>query len=95
MVDKQDTKKATPMKLIGQVIAKKMQKTVTVQVERTFSDSYTKKVVRRSKKYQVHDEQGQADVGDTVEIVEGRPVSKTKFMYLGRIIKPHAQGKAQ
>lgn len=93
MVNKQDAPKSIPMKLVGKVIANKMQKTVTVQVERTFVDSYSKKVLRRSKKYQVHDENLQAHVGDVVEIYEGRPVSKTKFMYLGRIIKPHAQGK--
>lgn len=93
MVEKQDAPTSSPMKLVGEVVSKKMDKTVTVNVERTFMDPYSKKVLRRSKKYQVHDGQQQAHVGDTVEIYEGRPVSKTKFMYLGRIIKSQAQGE--
>lgn len=93
MVGNQDTQVSTPMKLVGEVISKKMAKTVTVLVDRTFVDPYTKKVLRRSKKYHVHDEQQLANVGDVVEIYEGRPVSKTKFMYLGRTIKSKPQGE--
>jgi small subunit ribosomal protein S17 len=93
MVGNHDTHVSTPMKLVGEVISKKMQKTITVRVERTFTDPYSKKVLRRSKKYHVHDEQEQANVGDVVEIYEGRPVSKTKFMYLGRTIKSQPQGE--
>jgi len=92
MVEKQDAPISKPMKLVGRVIARNMQKTVTVNIERTFIDSYSKKVLRRSKKYQVHDAQEQAHIGDTVEIYEGRPVSKTKYMYLGRIIKSQPEG---
>jgi small subunit ribosomal protein S17 len=75
--------------LTGEVISDKMEKTVVVKVERTFTHPRLKKVMRSAKKYKVHDEAGASTVGDIVEIYEGRPVSKTKFMYLGRVIKSH------
>lgn len=72
--------------LVGHVISDAMDKTVVVKVERTFMHPRLKKVMRVFKKYKVHDEKESANVGDQVEIYEGRPVSKTKYMYLGRII---------
>lgn len=73
--------------LVGQVISDKMEKTVVVKVDRDIRHADYHKVVRGNKKYKVHDEREQAKVGDIVEIFEGRPVSKTKYMYLARIIK--------
>jgi small subunit ribosomal protein S17 len=78
------TKKRT---MTGQVISDKMDKTVVVKIVRDFQHPVFKKVVRRAKNYKVHDEQEQAKAGDIVEIYEGRPVSKTKYMYLSRIIR--------
>lgn len=72
--------------LVGKVISDKMDKTIVVDVERTYTHPRLKKVMRTSKKYKVHDEQEQAHIGDRVEIYEGRPVSKTKYMYLSHII---------
>lgn len=72
--------------LLGRVVSDKMHKTVVVAVERTYMHTLLKKVMRSVKKYKVHDENQQARVGDTVEIYEGRPVSKTKYMYLARVI---------
>ena len=46
-----------------------------------------KKVVRTDKKYKVHDEKEVAHEGDIVEIFEGRPISKTKYMYLSRVLE--------
>ena len=74
----------------GIVISDKMQKTVVVAVERTFRHPLFNKTVRVKRKYKVHDEQGVAKVGDTVTFVEGRPVSKTKYMYLEKVIGPLA-----
>lgn len=71
----------------GLVISDKMQKTIVVKVERTYMHVRYKKVMRTFKKYKVHDESGQARIGDIVDFYEGRPVSKTKYMYLGRIVK--------
>ena len=73
--------------LVGKVISDKMDKTIVVQIARDLREPDYQKVVRRSKKYKVHDMQEQAKVGDTVEIFEGRPMTKTKYMYLSRIIK--------
>ncbi len=70
----------------GQVISDKMDKTVVVNVERTFMHPVLKKVVRRVKKFKVHDENEQAKVGDVIEFYEGRPVSKTKYMYLYKVV---------
>jgi small subunit ribosomal protein S17 len=72
--------------LLGRVVSDKMQKTVVVAVERTYMHTLLKKVMRSVKKYKVHDENRQARVGDIVEIYEGRPVSKTKYMYLARVV---------
>lgn len=73
--------------LVGTVISDKMNKTVVVEVERSFSHSQVHKVVKQRKKYKVHDEHEQAKVGDVVELFEGKPVSKTKYMYLARVIR--------
>ena len=78
--------------LTGTVISDKMQKTVVVEVERTFKHPLFNKTVRVKRKYKVHDEQEQSQVGDIVAFYEGRPVSKTKYMYLERVIGPSSMG---
>jgi len=72
---------------IGVVISDKMDKTVVVETERIFKNADFQKVMRKTKKYKVHDELGKAKVGDVVEFFEGRPVSKTKYMYFARVVK--------
>lgn len=64
--------------LIGRVVSDKMDKTVTVLVERKVKHPMYGKVMVRSKKYHAHNEGNSAKVGDLVEIVETRPVSRTK-----------------
>ncbi len=64
--------------LTGVVVSDKMDKTITVRVERTLRHPKYLKYIRRHAKYQAHDEQGEACIGDTVEIVEMRPMSKLK-----------------
>ena len=64
--------------LQGVVTSDKGDKTVTVRVERRFTHPIYKKTVRSSKKYAAHDEENRCKVGDVVEIVESRPISKTK-----------------
>jgi len=64
--------------LQGIVVSDKMDKTVTVQVERRFTHPLYKKVIRRSKKYAAHDESNSAKTGDRVSIRECRPISKRK-----------------
>ncbi len=72
----------------GKVISDKMDKTLVVKTERTFIQKEFSKIMRSVKKYKVHDENNQAKVGDLVEFFEGRPVSKTKYMYLKQVIQP-------
>ena len=64
--------------LIGRVVSDKMEKTVTVLVERKVKHPMYGKVMVRSKKYHAHNEGNAAKAGDLVEIVETRPISRTK-----------------
>ena len=64
--------------LIGRVVSDKMEKTVTVLVERKVKHPMYGKVMVRSKKYHAHNEGNSARAGDLVQIVETRPVSRTK-----------------
>jgi small subunit ribosomal protein S17 len=71
----------------GEVISDKMDKTVVVRVTRTFKHPLFGKVLKAQKNYKVHDQGGEAATGDVVEFQEGRPLSKTKYMHLTRIVK--------
>lgn len=64
--------------LEGKVVSDKMDKTITVLVERRFMHPMYKKYVRKSSKYAAHDEQNQFKAGDVVAIQECRPISKRK-----------------
>ena len=64
--------------LKGKVIKDKNNKTVVVLVKRRFSHSFFDKVVTSSKKFHVHDEKNKFKIGDTVKIIETRPISKRK-----------------
>lgn len=80
--------------LVGKVVSDAMDKTVVVKTERTFMHPQFHKTICIQKKYKVHDEQETAKVGDIIEFYEGRPVSKTKYMYLSRVIHESNTGKA-
>ena len=88
-----EDKKIQERLMSGIVVSDKMDKTVVVKVERTFRHPLLGKTMRSLKNYKVHDEGNQAKVGDLVEFYEGRPVSKTKYMYLGRVVKQNAVAK--
>ena len=64
--------------LVGRVVSRKMSKTVVVAVQSTGAHRKYKKTVRRISNLKAHDEKGTCRVGDVVEIVECRPLSKTK-----------------
>jgi len=72
---------------IGVVVSDKADKTVTVQVERRFAHPLYGKQVAKTKKYHAHDEENQFRVGDTVRIVETRPLSKTKRWRVAELIE--------
>jgi small subunit ribosomal protein S17 len=71
---------------VGMVVSDKPEKTAVVSVETLVQHPLYKKRVRRSKRFMVHDEQNAARVGDTVRIVETRPLSARKRWRLGNII---------
>ena len=73
--------------LVGKVVSSKKNKTITVVVETYKKDPLYGKRVKYSKKYAVHDESNKAQVGDTVRIVETRPLSKTKYFYVKEIVE--------
>jgi small subunit ribosomal protein S17 len=72
--------------LIGVVTSDKMAKTIVVQVNTKKLHVLYKKYVSRSKKYKAHDEKNEAHVGDTVRIIESRPISKEKCWRLVEIL---------
>ena len=71
--------------LTGRVVSDKMDKTVTVLVERQVMHPVIGKVVSRSKKYHAHNEGNDAKVGDKVVIEECRPISKTKAWKVAKV----------
>ena len=71
---------------VGLIVSDKADKTVTVAVEDLVRHPMYKKRVRRSKKFIVHDEQNEARVGDTVRIIETRPLSRRKRCRLANVI---------
>lgn len=76
-----------PKKLYqGVVISDKMDKTVTARYERTFVHPKLHKVLKVTKNYKVHDETNSAKEGDVIEFYQVRPLSKTKYMCLNRIV---------
>lgn len=81
-----DTAKLTRT-LTGTVTSDKMDKTVTVLVERRVKHPLYGKYVVESKKYHAHDEANECGVGDKVEIAETRPLSKTKSWKVTRILE--------
>jgi small subunit ribosomal protein S17 len=74
-------------KLVGRVVSDKRSKTVTVLVESRTTHELYGKIVGRSRKYHAHDEKGEYKMGDTVEIAESRPISKTKSWVVTRLVQ--------
>lgn len=73
--------------LIGKVVSNKMDKTVVVQVENRVKHPIYGKIIIRTNKYKAHDENNQYNEGDTVEIAEGRPISRSKSWRVVRLIE--------
>ena len=64
--------------LSGVVISSNSNKSITVNVTRRIKHKLYKKIIRQTKKYHAHDEKNEFNVGDTVTIIESKPISKTK-----------------
>ena len=76
--------------LIGTVVSDKRNKTVTVLIERRVKHPIYGKIMIRSSKYHAHDENSEYKLGDTVEITESRPLSKTKNWVATRLVQKAA-----
>jgi len=79
--------KANRRRLMGRVVSDKMEKTVTVLVERQVKHALYGKFVKKSTKYHAHDEANECAIGDTVLIEEGVPRSKTKTWSVARLVE--------
>ncbi len=80
-------KQALKRTLVGTVVADKMDKTVTVLIERRVRHPLYGKIIVRSNKYHAHNEGNVAKAGDMVEIQEGRPISKTKAWTVTKVVQ--------
>ncbi|MBR5646182.1 MAG: 30S ribosomal protein S17 [Treponema sp.] len=81
------TVKNAKRSFLGLVTSEKMDKTIVVTIKTKKMDRLYKKYVTRTKKYMAHDENNDAHVGDTVRIVECRPLSKNKCWRLAEIVE--------
>ena len=72
---------------IGTVVSDKMDKTIVVAVEDSYQHPLYKKTMKRTYKLKAHDENNECGIGDTVEVMETRPLSKDKRWRLTRIIE--------
>ena len=71
----------------GTVVSDKMDKTVMVKIDQVYRHPTYKKIIRRSSKFAAHDEANDAHIGDTVRIMETRPLSKSKRWRVVEIVE--------
>jgi len=72
---------------VGRLVSSKMDKTVVVAVADTFTHRLYHRTIKKTKKFHAHDEENRCNVGDEVEIVSSRPLSKTKRWRVREIVK--------
>ncbi|MBR7033287.1 MAG: 30S ribosomal protein S17 [Clostridia bacterium] len=72
---------------VGKVVSDKMEKTIVVAIEDNVKHPTYGKIIKRTSKIHAHDENGECRIGDKVEVMETRPLSKTKRWRLVRIIE--------
>jgi small subunit ribosomal protein S17 len=82
-----EAKKALKNEKVGEVVSTKMQKTIVVEVSRRVPHPLYKRIIKKRKKFYAHDEQGTANLGDVVRIIECRPLSKLKRWQLLDIVR--------
>ncbi|MBA4697660.1 MAG: 30S ribosomal protein S17 [Legionella sp.] len=78
---------STGRSLVGKVVSNKMQKTIVVMVVRTIKHPKYGKIIRRRTKLHAHDEKQICEIGNTVRIIESRPISKMKTWVLDEVLK--------
>jgi small subunit ribosomal protein S17 len=84
-------KTGTKNEKVGQVVSAKMTKTIVVEVTRRVPHPVYKRIINKRRKFYAHDEQQTAQVGDTVRIIECRPMSKLKRWRLGEVLRKAVQ----
>ena len=72
---------------IGEVVSNKMDKTIVVKIEDSVKHPIYKKIIKRTIKFKAHDENNESNIGDRVEIMETRPLSKDKRWRLTQIVE--------
>ncbi len=82
-----ETTRAFRKTRVGQVVSDKMDKTIVVAIEDSVQHKLYKKIVKRTYKLKAHDENNECGVGDTVKVMECRPLSKDRRWRLVEIIK--------
>jgi len=87
MSESADTNQKVVRTRVGRVVSNKMNKSITVLVERRVKHPLYGKYIRRSSKLHAHDENNECGIGDTVSITECRPISKTKTWRLVNVIE--------
>jgi small subunit ribosomal protein S17 len=80
---------------VGEVVSTRMAKTIVVAVSRRVPHPLYKRIVTKRKKFYAHDEEGVANAGDIVRIIECRPLSKLKRWRLGQVVRKAAVVAAQ
>jgi len=88
--DKETTDQSTSRRVVGRVVSNKMNKSVTVSVERLVKHPVYGKYIRRTTKIVAHDEANECKEGDVVAISECRPISKTKAWRVVEIVSDQA-----
>jgi len=81
------TERKTRKTLVGSVVSNKMEKTITVSIERQLLHKRYKKYIRKRSKIWVHDEEEKCNVGDRVKVISTRPLSKLKRWRVVEIVK--------
>ena len=74
-------------KMVGRILKNRMKKTVVVEVSRRILDARYKKYVQKRSRYKAHDENNECRLGDLVEIIQSRPLSKDKHWTVSRIVE--------
>lgn len=87
MKNSQQSQRGNRKTQIGLVVSDKMNKTVTVSVERSFPHPFYKKIIKRNSKLLAHDEKNECNIGDRVRVMEIRPLSKRKRWRVCEIIQ--------
>src|SRR3954447_2813400 len=80
---------------VGRVVSDKMDKTIVVSVERLSRHPLYKRVIRLTTKFKAHDENNEARIGDTVRIIESRPLSATKRWRMVEIVARASEGAGE